>query len=547
MAAPRCRDCGGEKWTSDGRCTTCSSFPTLGYQVADFIEGKCVIPDREQAGAPFLLTDEQLRFLLWYYRVRPGVRRDRDRNAWRLPFAFNRGGQLVRPQKWGKGPFASAMICAEADGPVVFDGWDANGQPVGKKWATPLIQVTALAEDQTANIWSALQPMIELGSIAADIPDTGLTRINLPRGGKIEPVTANAKTRLGQRVIFIAQDQTESWTPLNGGRALADTQRRNLAGTGGRWLSTPNAWDPTEESVAQFTSEHELEGVFHDDVDPAEGLSIRNKRERRRALRTVYGDSTAWVDLDRIDAEIEALLPRDPAQAERWFLNRKQAEGAKAFDGPTWDSLIDQREPDRGVVVTLGVDGARFIDALAIIATEVVAGWQWPIGIWERPEDADDEYEHPLDEIDGAMIDAFEDFKIWRLYVDPGSSAGNISPLVEKWQGRWGEKRVIEWLMNRPRQTAFAVANYTDAIGTATLSHNGDPVFARHIKNAAKRKVNIVDDDGRRLHVIGKDRPGSPRKMDGAAAGVLSWEARSDCVAAGAAQPKPEYRVAGFH
>jgi hypothetical protein len=124
--------------------------------------------------------------------------------------------------------------------------------------------------------------MIELGAIHGEIPDTGLTRINLPNGGKIEPVTSSAKSRLGQRVTFLVQDQTESWYETNGGRALADNQRRNIAGMGGRWLSTPNAWDPSEESVAQWTPEHESEGVYHDDVTPPESLSIRNKQERRR-------------------------------------------------------------------------------------------------------------------------------------------------------------------------------------------------------------------------------------------------------------------------
>jgi hypothetical protein len=88
--------------------------------------------------------------------------------------------------------------------------------------------------------------------------------------------------------------------------------------------------------------------------------------------------------------------------------------------------------------------------------------------------------------------------------------------------------------MNRPRQTAFAVSSYTAAINTGEVSHDGDEAFARHIKNAVRWPVNVRDEEGRPLHVIGKDRPGSPNKMDAAAAGVLSWEARGDAIAAGA-------------
>jgi hypothetical protein len=514
-------------WDGEGRCRECRAFPTLGYQVADFIEAKCVIPDRDVVGDPFLLTDEMLRFLLWFYRIRPETVFDEGR--WRQPFVFNRGGQLTRPQKWGKGPFASSHAIAEAEGPVVFDGWDAAGLPVGRAWATPLIQITALSEDQTGNVWTALLPMIELADIAAEIPDTGLTRINLEGGGKIEPVTASAKSRLGQRVTFLVQDQTESWTQSNGGRALADNQRRNIAGMGGRWLSTPNAWDPSEDSVAQWTAEHEFEGVFHDDVTPPESLSVRNKRERRKALQMVYGDSY-WVDLDRVDTEIEALLPRDPAQAERWFLNRKNASEGRAFNGEQWDSLATTDASEYGALIVLGVDGARFRDALAVIATDVETGRQWPIGIWERPENAGDDYEHLFDEVDGAMIETFEEFEVWRVYVDPQ----HIESLMEKWQGRWGEKRVLPWFTNRPRQIAWAVRNYEDAIGSGDASHDGDPVFARHIKNAVRMKLNVRDDDHNQMHGLQKDRPNSPRKMDAAMGAVLSWEARGDAIAAGA-------------
>lgn len=511
-------------------------FPTLGYQVADWIEARCAIPDREFVGDPFLLTDEELSFFLHFYRLVPETGE----------FLYYRGGQLTRPQKWGKGPIAAAWICAEAQGPTRFDGWDANGEPVGKPVATPLIQVTAVSEDQTDNIYSALLPMIELGALHGEIEDTGLGRINLPGGGKIEPVTASGRSRLGQRLTAAAQDQTESWLKSNGGRVLADNQRRNLAGMGGRWLSTPNAWDPTEESVAQYTAEREREGVYHDDVEPAEGLSIRNKVERRRALRTVYGDAvtgtrngkrrgvTPWIDLDRIDAEIQALLERDPAQAERYFLNRKESAEAKAFNGAQWDSLARVGYQPEGLSV-LGVDGARFDDAIGVIATEIETGFQWVVSLIERPGSASDSYEHDFNEVDGAVTELVEsDLGVWRIYVDPGSTTGNITPLMEKWQGRWGERHVVPWSMQSPKKTALAIGTFTAAVNTGEVSHDGDADFARHIKNAVRWSTSAKDDEGRKLYLIGKDRPGSPRKMDAAAAAVLSWECRGDAIAAGA-------------
>jgi len=492
--------------------------PTLAGQVADFIQARCAIPDGDHVGEPYILTPEMLNFLALYYALDPETGR----------FYYSRGAQLVRAQKWGKGPLSAAIICAEAEGPVLFDGWDANGEPVGRPWETPWIQVTAVSEDQTDNVWRALVPMIELGGLHGDIPDTGETRVNLPGGGRIEPVTSNARSRLGQRITFAVEDETHSWTAQNGGRKLADTQRRNLAGMGGRWLETTNAWDPAEESVAQQTSEKKEPGVYFDDSEPGPG-SIRNKRERRKMLKRVYGDSW-WVELDRIEEEIEALLPRDPAQAERFFLNRKLAAEDAAFDAQAWAKLADSTVVvEDKARITLGVDGARFDDSLAIVATDVKQGHQFVIGIWERPETAGDDYEHPTEDIDGAVLEAFERFDVWRAYVDPQW----IDHLVDRWQGRWGDKRVIAWFTNRPKQVAFALRAYRTAIQGGDLTHDGDSVMAAHIAQAKRQRLPVYDEDHRPMWTVRKDRPGSPRKIDAVMAGCLSWEARSDAIAAG--------------
>lgn len=309
--------------------------PSLGALVGEWIEEYCVIPDGDHVGQPYRLTEEMWTFLLHHYRLRESADQDRPSSAW-----FYRRSQLVRPQKWGKGPFSAALICAEAVGPVVFAGWDAAGEPVGRQWPTPLIQVTAASEDQTANVYAALTPMIEESpELSLLVPDTGETRINLPGGGRIEPVTSQARSRLGQRVTFVVQDETGTWTRSNGGQNLADTQRRGLAGMGGRAVETTNAWDPAENSVAQQSYESSAKDIYRDFRSAPVGLSYGNKAERRRIHRHVYGDSW-WIDLDRIEAEAAELIERDPAQAERFFGNRiVQGLGAWLPD-ELWSSAV---------------------------------------------------------------------------------------------------------------------------------------------------------------------------------------------------------------
>jgi hypothetical protein len=339
-------------------------------------------------------------------------------------------------------------------------------------------------------------------------------------------VTASAISRLGQRIHLSVQDQTESWLQSNGGHKLRDSQRRGLGGTGGRFFETPNAWAPGENSVAQQTFEDEV-GVFKTYETPPAG-SVRNKAERRRVLRVVYGDSLVerggWIDVDRIDVEIEALLKHDPAQAERWFLNRTLATEGAAFNLEAFKALADpaHRVP-RGSIIVIGVDGARFEDALAIVATDVKTGFQWPLEIIERPEDAPDDYEHDLARADGAMREAFERFVVWRVYIDPQ----RIEHLVEQWANRWGAKRVVEWLTYRPRAIAWAIREFEQAIGAGSVSHDGNPLFERHVANARKRELTVRDDKERFMHTLSKDASRSPRKIDAAMAAVISWKARS--------------------
>lgn len=291
--------------------------PTLGPEVGEWIEAHCVIPDREHGGEPYLLTDEMWTFLAHHYRLRPSA------STGQLATAFaNRRSQLIRPQKWGKGPLSAAMICAEAVGPTVFDGWDANGRPVAKPRPTPRIQIAATTDDQAdENVYKHLYAMITRGPLYDLIPDTGATRINLPGGGGIEVVTSKATSRLGAPISFAVMDETGIWLRENKGHDLAKTLRRGLAGMGGRSVETTNAWNPAELSTAQMGYEAKAVDIYRDYRPPPVHLSYGNRAERRRIHKHVYGDSW-WVDLDGIEAEAAEIMESDPANAERFFGNR---------------------------------------------------------------------------------------------------------------------------------------------------------------------------------------------------------------------------------
>jgi len=143
--------------------------------------------------------------------------------------------------------------------PGLCGGWDAAGQPVGVPWATrrtPLVQVTATTDDQTANTWAPLLEMLR-GSPAQDAYDVDpLDSFVTMRRGRIEKRTSSATSVKGARAVMAVLDQTETWVPGNGGPKLAKTLRNNATKLGGVTIETPNAYTIGENSVAETTARY---------------------------------------------------------------------------------------------------------------------------------------------------------------------------------------------------------------------------------------------------------------------------------------------------
>lgn len=531
-------------------------FPTL-WVVPAWIQRHCTIPDGDDKGEGFRLYDWQLWCTVNHYRVKP-----RAKVGQKAPAFHNRRSQVIAPQKTGKGPWTASVICAEGRGPVLFAGWAAKGdvyrckdhgcgcgwvyryregEAMGRPWATPLIQLLASAEDQTDNVYRPLQAMARHDRMAG-MMRVGEEFIRLPNDGRIDVVTSSALARLGNPITFAGQDESQLYTVTNKLIKVAETQRRGLAGMGGRSLETTNAPDPTVDSTARRTMESKRQDIFRFHRLPPSHLDYSDIAQRRQIHEYVYAGSAHVLShdgLDAIEAEAAELMEKDPAQAERFYGNRLVAGSGAAFDSTRWAELVNSEPVPDGELIVIGADGARFRDALAIIATGVESGRQWPLCILERPEDAPDDYEHDFEAADQAMLDAFATWDVWRGYVDPQYIEG----LVERWQGRWGEKVIVPWLTWRKRPMAFALQNYRAAQTAGDLSNDGDAVMAAHIANATKTPTNMTDDEGHPMWLIEKPEP--RRKIDAAMAGCLSWECRGDAIAAGATKKK-KHRAYGF-
>lgn len=513
-------------------------YPSLGAQVCAWIEEYLVFGPGDLLGEPAILDDEKRALIYRLYEVYPKGHPQAGRRRFRrAALSLRKGTAKTELGAW--------ITAAELHsyGPVRCDGFDAKGQPVGIGVTDPYIPMVAYTEEQSDELaYGALKTILENSELADDF-DIGLTRImRIDGNGKAVSLATSPDARDGARTTFQLFDETHR---LNTQRLkaahrtmLANLPKRKLSDA---WsLEITTAFAPGEGSVAEDTMEYArqvADGLVQDSRlfffhrQASDGHDLSTPEGVRAAVLEASGPAAAWSDIDGIAEQWEDPTA-DRSFLERVWLNRPVRASERAFDVERWKELADpDYRPAKGALITLGFDGARFWDSTALIATEIQNGFQWLPKLWERPASLGEEgkWEVPVEEVDEAVAELFRYYNVWRLYADPPY----WEIMVAKWAGQYGEKRVLEWWTNRRKPMAYAVRGFENAIKSGDLFHNGDKDYTRHIGNAMRQNLMIRDEEGKPLWWITKERSDSPFKIDAAVAGILSWEARSDALAAG--------------
>jgi phage terminase large subunit-like protein len=506
--------------------------PTLGWQVVDWIEHYLVHGPGDVQGEPIQLDDELAAFLLRCYALDPATGRRLYDEA-----------LLSRPKGRAKSELAGMLVCAEALGPVRFAEW-RNGEPVGRPLKYPFIRALATEEGQSSHTYLNVAYMLseardrypEFAGVDIGRDWQSSTRTFLPGGGEIRPSTASSAAKDGGKESFSVADETHLYT-LPETRAMYRTVKRNTAkrkAAQGWMLQTSTMYAPGEASVAEATHEAVAKGqaprLLFDHKGTTTEVDLADDVALERALRHVYGPFVEAMDLDRLKAEL-----RDPAADEneqrRYFLNERRAGSARWVDPQVWAGRADPTVVVAdGQAVTLGFDGSISRDSSALVGCTRERHW-FVVDMWERPTGARGEgWVVPQLEVDQAVRTAFGRWNVLRLYGDPRE----YKAWLAAWAEEYGPKRVLEVPTNSAGRFAPMVLTADAGVRQGELSHDGDARLARHVANAHKLSVRLrVDDGERRPFVLQKDRPNSPRKIDGAVAGVLADAARNDVIAAG--------------
>lgn len=531
------------------------TFPTLGWEVIAWIEEYLCNGPGDVQGDPIVIDDEEALFFCWLYRVHP---QDHPLAGRRLA----QRGVYSRPKGRRKSMIAGAWACAEALGPVRCDGFDANGEPVGKPVVYPFVRCLATEEEQTGNTYDNVAYMLREGSAVDEFDvDVGLSKtyIREPGGGEITTSTASGASKDGGKESASVADETHLYTTREL-RAMYRTVARN---TGKRkiaeplMLDTTTAWQPGERSIAEQAAERYAHlpveqavgknGVLYDHRQGDEPKVFGDDRSLIKAMRPGYGPAAEWMDFGRIVRIIRDA--EDPeGEAYRYWLNRPRKAASQWLGKDEIAAALADLDIPPGAKIAGGFDGSENDDHTALMGC-TKDGDIFTVGVW-APSGEDLGWRTDVT----AAVDWLNDtYDVVRFYGDPawwidemGKWAAKHKNVTEFWTGGRSETKMAvatgacrtairhgAKLDPNPRFTPqLRVVN--GSVDPGAPADAGVPVVPWHFENARTKKVRIrVDEQAQDAYLVRKERAGSPLKIDSVVASVLARRARDDATKAG--------------
>lgn len=428
-----------------------NEYPTLGWLVIDWIEHlQLPVPagHPDLIGRPLELTNSQMGyFLMWYRLNEDGT------------FYYANRGQDVGPKGCGKSPEGALTCLTEFDGPAVFAGWDANGEPVGKNRVDSVVSIIGVAEVQTGNMYDWLFTALANSKAADEYGwSVELGRISKARGGfgVIETATSSVSTT-GRARHFVAKEETWLWTPSSGMVKQSALINADVQKTHGRTCEYTNSPTTGTGTVAELTQIYSLTSrrpiMIHrrsaaEDLPPdlaEKGIRLKKNEPRvRELIRIAYGDSLVdrggWMQED--DA-YEGIL--DPEATEDdgyrlWLAIERKGTG-RMVDPDTYDVLaLPDKIIEPGSLIVLSFDGSMVKDSTALLATTIEARpHQTVVRIWKRPAGAEGEdWVVPKHEVKDAVHDWFHSHRVMMMVAD---YAGKWESTLDEFGDAWGRLR----------------------------------------------------------------------------------------------------------
>jgi len=501
--------------------------PTRGWECIRWVEAHCVFTNDRWIGKPFRLLPWQKYVILALFTVgADGLRVAR----WAL---------VGIAKKNGKTELAAALALFFAFGP---SGPDGEPEPAA------LVVCAAGNDDQADLVFGAARRMCELSPTLSQVTEVYEAEIVCPSlpGSKVRRVAAAAKatssTLDGPNIYVVVCDELHCW---EGSRAemVWDTLTN-----GGVTRRQPLVLQITtagfeRDSVCGRQYDYGL-SVAHGEVDdpaflfwwvePPEGADHTDPA-------VIEASNPSFGLIMGLPFYLDQLTKKTEAVFRRFFLNQwTEAEETWLGHG-TWEALAVPRFTlDRHRPAWTGTDAATRHDSTAHVVaqwhdcTAACPGWKEGLddgravdgavrklrlraAVWERPMDPRtrkplDGWRLPIAEVEQRLR------SWWRLLGEELQSCGYDPALFERSaQALEAEGLPMEEYPQSDARMVPACQRLYQLAMESLIEHDGDPVFARHMRNAVAVQTR-GGDGGWRLSK-GKSKA---RKMDAAIAAAIA-------------------------
>lgn len=178
-----------------------------------------------------------------------------------------------------------------------------------------------------------------------------------------------------------------------------------------------------------------------------------------------------------------------------------------------WEALKDtDRFPEPGEECILAFDGAFSNDSTALVMW--LLGGEKPhlmvVGLWERPDDAEQGWHIPVAEVEETIVSTFRDerFNVKEIVFDPARWQRTFMVLDE-------EGLPVVSYPNSAANMVPATQKFYEAVVNESFTHDGDERLARHIANC------VTKQSSRGVMVA---KASSRRKVDAAVASIFGYD-----------------------
>ena len=182
----------------------------------------------------------------------------------------------------------------------------------------------------------------------------------------------------------------------------------------------------------------------------------------------------------------------------------------------TWDACETVKEIDTDAEYVLGFDGSFNGDTTVIVGCRIPTDDEdkphlFLVKAWEKPTDSDDSWRVDIQDAENAILDFCGRYKVREVACDPFRWQRSMEVLQD------AGVPIVEWPSTSAKRMVVGCAAFYDAVLEERLTHDGNPLLARHLDNAVVK----IDNLGPR---IVKENRGSNRRIDAAVAAVIAYD-----------------------